>query len=75
MSSYGSVIASAIKTSKNPNNDTIKATRVGAGDDDALKTAYNNFKSAYAKTVFSSSSSRRRRAAGFNYIILFFDII
>ena len=74
LSSYGSVIASAIKSSKNPNNDTIRATRVGAGDDDALKTAYNNFKSAYAKTVFSSTSSRRKRAAGYYYYYYYYYI-
>ncbi len=49
-----------MKTSKNPDNDLIKSSRIGAGDDDALQSAYKTFKSIYAKTIFSSTSSRKR---------------
>jgi hypothetical protein len=50
----------SLKTSKNPNNDTIKSSRIGAGDDDALQSAYKTFKSIYAKTIFSSSKRKRQ---------------
>ena len=53
----------SLKTSKNPNNDTIKSSRIGAGDDDALQSAYKNFKSIYAKTIFSSSKRKRQAAS------------
>ena len=54
----------SLKTSKNQNNDTIKSSRIGAGDDDALQSAFTTFKSIYAKTIFSSSSRRKRQATG-----------
>ena len=60
MSSAGSTISSALKSTKNPNNDTVKSSRIGAGDDDVVENAYKAFKSVYAQTVFSSS--RRKRA-------------
>ena len=53
----------SLKTSINLNNDTIKSSRIGAGDDDALQSAYKNFKYIYAKTIFSSTSRRKRQAA------------
>jgi len=53
-----------LKASKNPDNDLIKSSRIGAGDDDALQSAYKTFKSIYAKTIFSSSSRRKRQASG-----------
>jgi hypothetical protein len=67
LTNYGSTIAAAIKSSKNPNNDTIKGIRAGTGGDNALQTAYTSFKSAYAKTFFQLTSRRKR--ASCNYFL------
>ena len=49
-----------MRRSKNPNNDLIKSSRIGVGDDDALQSAYNNFRSIFAKTIFSSIRTKRQ---------------
>jgi hypothetical protein len=60
ISNYGSTISASLKTSKNPNNDLIKSSRIGAGDDDVLQSSYTNFKSIYAKIIVSSSRRKRQ---------------
>ena len=70
MSKYGYHISSLVLLSRNVNNGTIKASRLGLSisDDDCMKTAVQNWQTAYKTYLVSTGNTLRKKRTTYNSI-------